>query len=340
MTSQMRREADETPEVVARLATRMAPALAALTGPLRAARLVTTAARGSSDHAASVFKVLMELGCGVPVASIGPSVASVYDRPLRLDGAVHVTVSQSGVSPDILALQAAARRGGAVTVAVVNVEDSPLARGADVVIGLGAGPEHSVAATKSCIASVAALAGLAVAAGAGGGLAEGLARLPQALAATTPEVDGKAVDLLAGVASLYVAGRGPGFGIAQEAALKAKETAAIHAEAFSLAEVMHGPARLVGAGFPVAAFVANDAARPGSLAALDRLAAMGAPVLALSSAPVPGAAVTIGLPETGCGWLDPVVGLLAWYRLIEAVARARGHDPDRPPYLRKVTETL
>lgn len=338
MPTLMAREADETPEVVARLADAAAPALAALAPALRAARLVTTAARGSSDHAATVFKYLMELGCGVPVASIGPSVASVYDRPLRLDGAVHVTVSQSGASPDIVALQAAAKAGGAVTVAVVNVAGSPVARAADVVIALGAGPEHSVAATKSCIASVAALAGLAVAAGAGGGLAEGLARLPQALADTAPEVDGKAVDLLAGAASLYVAGRGPGFGIAQEAALKAKETAAIHAEAFSLAEVMHGPARLVGAGFPVAAFVANDAARPGSLAALDRLAAMGAPVLALSSLDLP--CPTVQVPETGCGWLDPVVGLLAWYRLIEAVARARGHDPDRPANLRKVTETL
>ena len=338
MPTLMAREADETPEVVARLADAAAPALAALAPALRAARLVTTAARGSSDHAATVFKYLMELGCGVPVASIGPSVASVYDRPLRLDGAVHVTVSQSGASPDIVALQAAAKAGGAVTVAVVNVAGSPVARAADVVIALGAGPEHSVAATKSCIASVAALAGLAVAAGAGGGLAEGLARLPQALADTAPEVDGKAVDLLAGAASLYVAGRGPGFGIAQEAALKAKETAAIHAEAFSLAEVMHGPARLVGAGFPVAAFVANDAARPGSLAALDRLAAMGAPVLALSSLDLP--CPTVRVPTTGCGWLDPVVALLAWYRLVEAAARARGHDPDRPANLRKVTETL
>ena len=338
MPTLMAREADETPEVVARLADAAAPALAALAPALRAARLVTTAARGSSDHAVTVFKYLMELGCGVPVASIGPSVASVYGRPLRLDGAVHVTVSQSGASPDIVALQAVAKAGGAVTVAVVNVADSPVARAADVVIALGAGPERSVAATKSCIASVAALAGLAVAAGAGGGLADGLARLPQALA-DTAGCDGQAAaGVLAGAGSLFVAGRGPGFGVAQEAALKAKETAAIHAEAFSLAEVLHGPARLVGAGFPVAAFVSDDAARAGSVTTLERLAGMGAPVLALSSLDLP--CPTVRVPATGCGWLYPVVALLAWYRLVESAARARGHDPDRPANLRKVTETL
>lgn len=337
MPSLMQTETDEAPQVVARLLDRAAPALADLGRRMAGLRLVTTAARGSSDHAATVFKYLMELGTGLPVASIGPSVASVYGRPLRLDGALHITVSQSGASPDIVALQAAARAGGALTLAVVNVENSPVAQAADIVIPLGAGPELSVAATKSFIASVAALAGVAVAAGAGGGLAQGLARLPQALADTGAGT-AAALDLLAGAGSAYVAGRGPGYGIAKEAALKAKETAAIHAEAFSLAELMHGPARLVGARFPVVAFVPDDAAFATSAATLDRLAGMGAPTLALSSRPLPG--LVLPVPSTGCGWLDGVPALLVWYRLIEQAARARGHDPDRPANLAKVTETL
>jgi glutamine---fructose-6-phosphate transaminase (isomerizing) len=159
MTTLMRREADEAPEVVARLLANAAPALADLGRRMAGVRLVTTAARGSSDHAATVFKYLMELGTGVPVASIGPSIASVYGRPLRLDGALHITISQSGASPDIVALQAAAKAGGALTLAVVNVADSPVAQAADIVIALGAGAERSVAATKSFIASVAALPG-------------------------------------------------------------------------------------------------------------------------------------------------------------------------------------
>ena len=340
MPSLMLTEADQSADVVARLQSSAAPALSELRARLaqRDIRMVTTAARGSSDHAASVFKYLVELGTGLPVASIGPSVASVYGRPLRLEGALHVTVSQSGASPDITALQAAAKAGGALTLAVVNVADSPVARAADIVIDIGAGPERSVAATKSFIASVAALAGVAVAAGAGDALAAGLTRLPDALAATAGIHAPAVVDLLTHAGSLYVAGRGPGYGIAQEAALKAKETAALHAEAFSLAELMHGPARLVGAGFPVVAFVPDDAAFDGNAAALLQLAAMGAPTVAVSSRPLPGVAVRV--PDTGCGLLDPVVGLLVWYRLIEAASRARGHDPDRPVNLHKVTRTV
>ncbi len=148
---------------------------------------------------------------------------------------------------------------------------------------------------------------------------------------------GDEVEVLRGASSLFVAGRGPGYGIAQEAALKAKETAALHAEAFSLAELQHGPMRLVGPGFPVLGFVPDDAGFAGNQQTLARLAAMGARTFALTSRALPGA---VALPATGCGLLDPLVALLHYYRLIETVARARGHDPDRPTNLAKVTETL
>ncbi|WP_372839979.1 SIS domain-containing protein [Phaeovulum sp.] len=337
--SLMLAEAGQSPQVVAELLKREAPAFEALARAVRGRdlRLVSTAARGSSDHAATVFKYLMELETGLPVVSIGPSIASVYGRPLRLEGAMHVTISQSGASPDIVALQAAAKAGGALTVAVVNVVQSPVAAAADIVIGLGAGEERSVAATKSFVSSVAALAAIASAVGGGKALSAGLERLPEALTATEDLPFGPALDVLSGASSLFVAGRGPGYGIALEAALKAKEVAALHAEAFSLAELQHGPMRLVGPGFPVVAFLPDDAGLVGNRQVLARLGTMGARCLALGSRPEPG---EVALPTTGCGLIDPLVALLHYYRLIEAVSRARGFDPDRPPNLAKVTETL
>ncbi|MDO6963372.1 SIS domain-containing protein [Rhizobium alvei] len=301
-------------------------------------KVVSTAARGSSDHAATFFKYLFEIMTGYPVASIGPSVASVYETRLHLEGAVHVTVSQSGASPDIVALQSAARRGGAFTVAVVNVTESPLAREADLVIGLHAGPERSVAATKSCLAAAAALAGVTAAITGDAALVNALERLPQALAAATGTPDSTLVDKIAPSHSLYITGRGTGFAVALEAALKAKETCGLHAEAFSLAEVMHGPMRLVEAGFPILAFTQEDAASTASDEAMARLAGLGADIMTIGHDS--GGTRTIATPTTGHGLLDALPALAAYYGLIEAVAQRRGLDPDRPRNLSKVTETI
>ncbi|MCR8724394.1 SIS domain-containing protein [Frigidibacter sp. ROC022] len=338
--SLMLSEAGESPQVIARLLERAGPQWAQLAEAIRTRgiSLISTAARGSSDHAATVFKYLMEIETGLPVVSIGPSIASVYKRPLKLGNAMHITVSQSGASPDILAMQAAAKAGGALTVAVVNVEDSPVAQAADVVLALGAGPERSVAATKSFIASVVALAGIAAAASGDDQLMQGLKRLPEALSATEGLDFQPALRLLAETRSFYIGARGPGYGIALEAALKGKEVAGLHAEAFSLAELIHGPLQLVGAGFPVLAFLPDDPGLSGNLATLKRVQALGAQTIALSSVEVPGLAMR--LPGTGCGLIDPLVGLLVYYRLIEGVARAKGLDPDHPEKLSKVTETL
>lgn len=300
--------------------------------------VVSTSARGSSDHAASFFKYLFEIHAGIPVASIGPSVASVYDAPLKLERALHITISQSGASPDIVAAQNAARKGGAVTVAVVNVPDSPLGRTADIVLPIHAGPERSVAATKSFVASAAALAGIAQAASGDAALGEALKRLPQALRRACSVNWEPLLPLLRDAASLYTAGRGPAFAISLEAALKAKETAQLHAEAFSLAELMHGPMQLVDKGFPVIAFVPEDAALESSSQALVKLRGLGAEVAAFSSRDL--GPLTVETPSTGHGHLDPLVALVGYYRLIERVARARGLNPDTPDKLKKVTETI
>lgn len=339
-SSLMLQETEQSPSVVATLLEKEQDTFAEIAAIFAKGQpaVVTTAARGSSDHAATFFKYMLEITTGIPVASIGPSVASVYGAGLRLPSAVHFTVSQSGASPDIVAVQKAAKKGGAVTIAVVNVTDSPLAYEADVVLALNAGVEKSVAATKSFIASAAALAGVTAAVSGNDELAAGLARLPAALAATRASGRQPVEDLLVNAPSLFTSGRGTGYAIALEAALKAKETANIHAEAFSLAELMHGPMRLVEKGFPVVAFVPDDQALPTNIEGLKRLESFGASIVSLSHASVPG----LHLPSatTGSGLLDPLVSLLDYYRIIEAVTRRKGFDPDKPRNLNKVTVTI
>ncbi len=336
----MAREIGEVPDVAARLIASQGETLRALGRRLRErdCPVIATCARGSSDHAAGYLKYLFEIMTGTPVASIGPSIASIYGAPLRLEGAALVTISQSGRSPDLLALEEAARGAGALAVAIVNVVDSPVGEGADIVVPLGAGPETSVAATKSFVASCIAAAALAAGWTDDPALWAALEALPWRLEAALA-VDWSAAEApLAEASSLYVLGRGPAFPIALEAALKAKEIAALHAEAFSIAEVMHGPLRLVQRRFPVLAFVPDDEAAASSRAALDRLIGVGADVTVAAASSMPGR--RLASVATGHRHLDPLAMIVSYYRLIETVCRLRGHDPDRPPNLAKVTETI
>ncbi|MET1026212.1 MAG: SIS domain-containing protein, partial [Dongiaceae bacterium] len=299
---------------------------------------IATCARGSSDHAAGFFKYALEIATGLPVASIGPSIASIYEAPLKLGGAVLVTISQSGKSPDLVALQAAAKRSGALTVAFGNVDASPIAETADVFIPLHAGPELSVAATKSFVASVAAVAALVATLSGDARLQAALDRLQTSLAEALRCDWSAALETFNTAASLYTVGRGPAFAIAQEAALKCKEIAALHVEAFSAAEVMHGPLRLVENGFPILAFAPDDRAAGANREAIARLARTGAHVFSVS--PLPMAGTTLPTVSTGHGVTDAITMILSFYRFGEMLSRARGFDPDRPPNLAKVTETL
>jgi glucosamine--fructose-6-phosphate aminotransferase (isomerizing) len=304
----------------------------------REPRVVVTIARGSSDHASLYLKYLIEISLGIPCASIGPSIASLYHAPLRLEGALALTISQSGRSPDIIALQAAARRAGALTVALVNDVDSPAAEAAECLLPLHAGLEKSVAATKSMIAALVAGASLVAQWADDAALAGAIARLPALLGAPHPAPPGALVDLVASAKSAFVLGRGATFAVAAEAALKLKETCAIHAEAFSSAEVLHGPAGIITPGFLVIAFMPQDAAREGMSETLQRLAGMGANVVIVDVAPSPTQAALV-VPAAGHPLLTPVVMIHRFYGLVEACARALGRDPDNPPHLRKVTET-
>ena len=227
-------------------------------------RVVATIARGSSDHAALYLKYLIEIALGVPCASIGPSIASLYDAPLRLEGALAITISQSGRSPDIVALQDAANRAGALTLALVNDVDSPAARGARMFAAAACRPRaigrgdqiddrrRSSPAPRSSRQWVGDEA-----------LSAAISRLPALLSGAAAPPPPALVDLVAGAKSAFVLGRGATFAIAAEAALKLKETCAIHAEAFSSAEVLHGPAGVITPGFLVIAFMPQDAAREG-----------------------------------------------------------------------------
>lgn len=333
----MFREAAEASEAVARQES-SANDLRRIGAMLRARSpaVVITCARGSSDHAATFAKYAIETRLGVPVASAAPSVSSVYGSPLRADGALCIAVSQSGRSPDLLATVSGLKQAGACVLALVNDTASPLAELADEVLGLAAGNERSVAATKSFIASLAAIARVVAEWSDDEMLRRELQQLPAKLGQAW-ELDWSALTReLAAVTDLYVLGRGVGLAIAQEAALKLKETSQLHAEAFSTAELRHGPMALVRSGFPALIFSQSDETAQMVEATATALVRQGAHVF-LAGADAPGATK---LPSIACApLLEPIVQIESFYRAANALAVARGLDPDRPPHLAKVTET-
>jgi glucosamine--fructose-6-phosphate aminotransferase (isomerizing) len=336
----MAREIAETGAAAARQLAANAPLTAAAAALLkeRDPRLVITIARGSSDHAALYLAYLIEIALGLPCASIGPSIASLYRAPLRLEGALAMTISQSGRSPDIIALQGAAARAGALTLALVNDVDSPVAHEAECVLPLHAGPEKAVAATKSMIAALVAGAALVARWVDDRPLAAAIEALPALLAAPEAPPPRALVELIAGANSAFVLGRGATYPIAAEAALKLKETCAIHAEAFSSAEVLHGPAGVIAPGFLVIVFMPQDEARQGIGETLARLSEMGAELFIIDAA-ASAAKAALVTPRADHHLLTPIVMLHRFYALVEACARARGRDPDNPPHLSKITET-
>jgi glucosamine--fructose-6-phosphate aminotransferase (isomerizing) len=327
-------EAAESAAVAARQLDQLNGALRGLGQRLRSLDppVVITCARGSSDHAATFAKYLIETRALTPVASHAPSVSSVYSTAWRkLDRALFLVISQSGRSPDLVVSAQAARDAGAFVVAFVNEPDSPLADVAEVTIPLLAGTEKSVAATKSFIASLLALVGLVAAWTEAEDLEEAVSRAPESLRQAWALDWSAAVPLLRDAASLFVLGRGLSLGIAQEAALKLKETCGLHAEAYSAAEVKHGPMAIVGAGFPVLMLPPSDEARAAFEPLAQDFLARGARVLTAGDQ-LP------ALPGLHPA-LAPVAAIQSFYRFAAALSLARGFNPDRPPHLRKVTET-
>ncbi len=338
--SAMAREAAQAGAAARRQVARCADRFAELGDRLRRRppRFVVTCARGSSDHATSYGKYLIETELGRAVASVGPSIASVYRRrPLALSDSLFVTVSQSGRSPDLLRLTEAAHAGGAFVVGFINDETAPLAELCDVALPLCAGPETSVAATKSFLMSGLAFLQLVAHWSGDPVLADAVDAFPSALDAASRLDWWPALAPLAGATSLYVLGRGTGLGAALEIALKFKETCRLHAEAFSSAEVLHGPLELVDRGFPVIAVGQSDDSEATTRSVVARLVELGASVR--STLDVPGAELLPTLP-TAPPAIAPLCQVQSFYLALPQLAAARGLDPDAPRNLRKVTETV
>ena len=296
-----------------------------------------TLARGSSDHAASYFAYLAMCRWRLPVASVPPSVLSLYGAAPVGPGALSFTWSQSGQSPDLVRATQQLGAAGVPTVALVNDTRSPLAGVARWALDLGAGPEHSVAATKSFIAQLAWGARLVSQAEGDAAFAAAVRQLPALLRAASAMPWTQLADRLVSAQRMYVIGRGPGMAVAHEMALKLKEVCGIQAEAHSSAEVRHGPMALAQPGLGVLVLATAGPALQDTLQLAAELKSLGADVL--TAAP-PGQSADLPLALAQADELQPIAAIQSFYLGLPELARARGMDPDRPQHLRKVTRTL
>lgn len=339
-TTHMFAEAAEAANAVARQLTRNAALMAELARELDAIppRFIVTGARGSSDHAATFAKYVFETQLGIVTASAAPSVSSVYRAAQSLEGVLYVAISQSGRSPDLVDHARAARAAGARVVALLNSVDSPLAEVAHRVVPLQAGPERSVAATKSFICTLAALLQLTAHWRKDQAMLAAVSDLPAGLAQAWSLDWSDAIELFADTRNLFVIGRGLGLGVAQEAALKFKETCGLHAEAFSAAEVKHGPMALVGPDFPVLCFAQQDETLVGLMSLAREFGGRGARVLVAT--PDPAIPERLPVASTAHPACTPLLAIQSFYRMVNSLAIRRGRNPDVPPHLNKVTETV
>lgn len=314
--------------------------LAAAAGKGRVSH-VMIAARGTSDHAAIYAQYALGALARLPVALATPSLFSRYARPPKLTGALVIGISQSGRSPDVVAVVEEARRQGALTVAITNDPASALAAAAQHPLDLRAGKELSVAATKTYTAELLTIAMLAVALSDEADDREALHRVPDAQRAALAHADRASAlaDAHAGLADCAVLGRGFNLATAFEWALKLKELAYVRAQAYSSADFQHGPVASLAPGGDILAVVAHGplAADTGDLVARlrrDRRAR----VLVLAGEPLPGAD-HLRFPDTLPEWLSPLVDIIPAQLFTAALARAKGLDVEQPRGLKKVTLT-
>ena len=296
-----------------------------------------TIARGSSDHACNYVAYLIMARLGRVVASLPMSLVTLNKSPLQTRDTLAIAISQSGQSPDVVEPIRYFRDGGATTVALVNDSDSPLAHAAEWAMPLRAGQENSVAATKSFIASLVAGARMVAQWQNDPQLLAGLEALPDALRGAARVDWSPAVEVLAPARNIMVVGRGIGFPVALEAALKLKETSALQAEAFSGAEIKHGPMALIEDGYPLLIFATRGPTQAGLLQLAQDMRARGAKVLLAAPADV--AQRDLTLPVAATPDLDPILAIQSFYVMAARLAQARGMDPDAPRHLSKVTRT-
>jgi glucosamine--fructose-6-phosphate aminotransferase (isomerizing) len=335
----MAREIAAAPGVIERQASELRKPLDALMRRLRRRqpRLVLTCARGTSAHAATFGKHLIERYLRLPVAEAAPGIASVYGQRLNIADQLVLAISQSGHSDDLIAFAASARLSGALTVAVTNDPGSPLAAACEVVLPVAAGPERSVAATKSFVATAAVLLRLV-----GGWTGdEALVRATGRLAgrlADAAHLDWTAgADVLSRTSGMAAIGRGPTLAIARESALKLKETCNLQSEAFSGAEFRHGPIALVRPNYPVLAFVPTDQAAEGMRQLCHDLAAKGATLL--TAGPVATRGVALPVLPAEQPEADALCLVQSFYFMLVHLGGRLGLDVDAPAHLQKITRT-
>jgi glucosamine--fructose-6-phosphate aminotransferase (isomerizing) len=296
-----------------------------------------TIARGSSDHAAHYAAYLIMARLGRLVTSLPMSLVTLYQSKIACQSLATFAFSQSGQSPDLVEPTRYFRDCAAITACFVNDSESPLARAAQWVFPLHAGEETSVAATKSFIAQLVAGARVVASWQDNTELSQALSALPEALSRAARTDWSAGARQLADADRLFVIGRGLGLPVALEAALKFKETCGIQAEAFSGAEVQHGPMALVDEGYPLLVFAPRGPAQAGLLSVAEAMRARGARVLLAAPEGTPGS--NLPIIETDSEDLDPISMVQSFYPMVEALARERGFDPDQPPHLKKVTRT-
>ncbi|ALA25765.1 sugar isomerase [Piscirickettsia salmonis] len=310
----------------------------------RQPQFAMTIGRGSSDHACTFAKYLLETQYNLVTASAAPSTRTLYQANLQLKHALVVAISQSGQSADLCEMMAHAKKQGATTIAIVNQTASPLADLAEFVIPIHAGEEKSVAATKSYIGALAAL--LQLTSTLSPHIDLPLSALPEYLRLALDSDWSQSLPIFKDAKTTLIVGRGYQFPIAQEAALKCKETAMLHAEAFSGAEVLHGPFALVQNNYPVLSFIHKDASQQQMVDLIQRIQHTGAQPITATAGNLSHldqlkthSKEVILLPHSLHPLLDPLITIQSFYVFIEQLARLRGFNPDEPLNLSKVTST-
>lgn len=337
------REIRSQPEVLEAVLAEPAIAEAAEALAQRRPAALLTLARGSSDNAVTFFAYLAGRYLGLPVASVPPSLLTVYDAPLKAADMAVVAVSQSGESPDVVQAMRALGRAGATTVAVSNVPDSPLMTTADLALPLCAGEERAVAATKTFSSQMMVLARLVAQWSNDAELADALRGVPAAMRELldTPEATAAALRLTH-ADSAIVLGRGLSYAPALELALKLTETSYLQAQAFSSAEFQHGPIAALSPRDPVLLLAGSDATLAANLEVKARLLDLGADLTVVSSAAElrAGAGAAVALPAGLHPVAECFLQVLAGQLLALALAASRGADPDQPRHLNKITRTV
>ena len=332
-------ELHEATEAVARQARELAKPLGELAARLvrRSPSFAVTCARGSSAHAATFAKHLIERYLGIPVAPAAPNIATIYHRELRLKNQLFLTISQSGLSDDLIEAASAARGAGAVTAAIVNDPQSPLASICEFVLPMAAGSEFSVGATKTFVASLTAILRLTARWAGNEEISSACDRLPARLLQAAEMDWSEALPLLASANSLVVIGRGPTLAIAREAALKLKEMCSLHAEAFSSAEFRHGPIALVSSGYPILVLAPTDESACGFSDLVADLRSKGARVIVADSGAREAGRLPVMPPDQPEA--DAICLIQSFYGFLVRLAAQRGVDADHPRHLQKVTRT-